>query len=168
MKRGNRKKRAMPEDLASAEAVSGWEETSSNTLHKASPKGITCLDLHPSQPNLVRVFLFGVRRYRCRLVVSFGGGGEYGVFLPRVTPSHKWNLAGGKLDRKGCHRRTVVLRVLVSRHRRAVDRSTWCCGVRGACPTFRCGLVRGSKASFFVFCLRRVTVCFVSAIVFFG
>lgn len=48
-----RKKRAMPEDLSSAEAVSGWEETSSNTLHKTSPKGITCLDLHPSKPNLV-------------------------------------------------------------------------------------------------------------------
>lgn len=47
----------MPEGLSSAETVSGWEETSSNTLHKTSPKGITCLDLHPSKPNLVRVFL---------------------------------------------------------------------------------------------------------------
>ena len=61
--RYDRKKRAMPEDLSSAEAVSGWEETSSNTLHKTSPKGITCLDLHPSKPNLVRPLfsVFGVR-----------------------------------------------------------------------------------------------------------
>ncbi|CAN0172769.1 unnamed protein product [Pylaiella littoralis] len=48
-----RKKRAMPDDLASTETVSAWEEVSSNTLHKTSPKGVTCLDLHPSKPNLV-------------------------------------------------------------------------------------------------------------------
>lgn len=50
-----RKKRAMPDDLASQETVSAWGEVSRNTLHKTSPKGITCLDLHPSKPNLVRV-----------------------------------------------------------------------------------------------------------------
>lgn len=49
----NRKKRAMPDDLASPETVSAWGEVSSNTLHKTNPKGITCLDLHPSNPNLV-------------------------------------------------------------------------------------------------------------------
>ncbi|CAN0152304.1 unnamed protein product [Hapterophycus canaliculatus] len=43
----------MPDDLASPETVSAWAEVSSNTLHKTSPKGITCLDLHPSKPNLV-------------------------------------------------------------------------------------------------------------------
>ncbi|CAB1099230.1 unnamed protein product [Ectocarpus sp. CCAP 1310/34] len=48
-----RKKRAMPDDLASQETVSAWGEVSRNTLHKTSPKGITCLDLHPSKPNLV-------------------------------------------------------------------------------------------------------------------
>ena len=45
----------MPDDLASPETVSAWGEVSSNTLHKTSPKGITCLDLHPSKPNLVSV-----------------------------------------------------------------------------------------------------------------
>lgn len=53
----DRKKRAMPEDLSSAEAVSSWTQISTNTLHKTNPKGITCLDLHPSNPNLVRVLL---------------------------------------------------------------------------------------------------------------
>lgn len=53
----NRKKRAMPDDLASPETVSAWTEVSSNTLHKTSPKGITCLDLHPSKPNLVSAYL---------------------------------------------------------------------------------------------------------------
>lgn len=43
----------MPDDLASPETVSAWGEVSSNTLHKTNPKGITCLDLHPSKPNLV-------------------------------------------------------------------------------------------------------------------
>lgn len=43
----------MPDDLATPEAVSAWGEVSSNTLHKTSPKGITCLDLHPTKPNLV-------------------------------------------------------------------------------------------------------------------
>ena len=43
----------MPDDLASQETVSAWSEVSSNTHHKTSRKGITCLDLLPSKPNLV-------------------------------------------------------------------------------------------------------------------
>lgn len=48
-----RKKRAMPEDLATAEAISAWEATANHTLHKTNPAGVTCLDLHPTRPNLV-------------------------------------------------------------------------------------------------------------------
>ncbi|CAM9801688.1 unnamed protein product [Choristocarpus tenellus] len=43
----------MPASLATTEAIAEWTCTNSHTLHKTSPAGVTCLDLHPTEPNLV-------------------------------------------------------------------------------------------------------------------
>jgi pre-mRNA-processing factor 19 len=44
-----RKKRDMPADLATKEAIAEWQPKSSHTPHLSSKPGITCVDIHPDQ-----------------------------------------------------------------------------------------------------------------------
>jgi len=48
-----RKKRPMPDGLASVDDLKSYVVTSSHTTHSASKPGILCLDLHPNKENLV-------------------------------------------------------------------------------------------------------------------
>jgi pre-mRNA-processing factor 19 len=48
-----RKKRSPPEDLATMEAIKDYQAISSSSHHKASPQGITCLDINPRNEELV-------------------------------------------------------------------------------------------------------------------
>lgn len=47
-----RKKRAMPEGLASKDALSSYSKLSTHKIHQSSKGGILCVDAHPSDPNL--------------------------------------------------------------------------------------------------------------------
>jgi pre-mRNA-processing factor 19 len=48
-----RKNRVIPENLATAEEIKEYSQISTNTLHKTSPAGVTCLNLHPNNQDLV-------------------------------------------------------------------------------------------------------------------
>jgi len=48
-----RKKRPMPDGLASVDDLKAYAVTSSHTTHSASKPGVLCLDLHPTNENLV-------------------------------------------------------------------------------------------------------------------
>lgn len=50
-----RKKRTIPESLASKEQIQSWTVASSHPLHKPSKPGILCLDINPNQPNIVSI-----------------------------------------------------------------------------------------------------------------
>lgn len=48
-----RKKRPMPEGLTAPSVVETWQEQSSYALHKTDKPGVLCLDILPSNQNLV-------------------------------------------------------------------------------------------------------------------
>lgn len=48
-----RKKRGIPDSLASAETLSKWAAKASHTVHKSDKPGILCLDLHPTDQDMV-------------------------------------------------------------------------------------------------------------------
>jgi pre-mRNA-processing factor 19 len=48
-----RKKRQAPENLVSMEKIKEYHPTASHNLHKATPAGVTCLDIHPLEEMIV-------------------------------------------------------------------------------------------------------------------
>jgi pre-mRNA-processing factor 19 len=48
-----RKDRTIPENLATAESIKEYEVVSSNNIHKTTPPGVLCLDIHPTNQSLV-------------------------------------------------------------------------------------------------------------------
>jgi len=48
-----RKKRTAPENLVSMEKIKEFQVISSHTLHKATPPGVMCLDIHPLEEMVV-------------------------------------------------------------------------------------------------------------------
>jgi len=49
----DRKKRAAPDNLASMEQVKSYHAVSSVNLHKASPPGVLCVDIHPNDEMII-------------------------------------------------------------------------------------------------------------------
>lgn len=67
-----RKKRAISETLATPEAIEGYALRGSYPMHRTTAGGINCLDLQPSNPNVVAtagndgaVKLFDLAAARC-------------------------------------------------------------------------------------------------------
>jgi len=48
-----RKNRVIPENLATAEEIKSYQVVTSNTIHKTSPAGVTCLDINPKNEDLI-------------------------------------------------------------------------------------------------------------------
>ena len=49
----NRKKRVVSTNLAKADDISKYTELSSHPIHKATEPGLTCLDIHPTDPDRI-------------------------------------------------------------------------------------------------------------------
>jgi pre-mRNA-processing factor 19 len=49
----DRKKRTPPEDLATMDEIKDYQAISTHNVHKASPPGVTCLDIHPLNEEMV-------------------------------------------------------------------------------------------------------------------
>mmetsp|Transcript_4042 Transcript_4042/g.5619 ORF Transcript_4042/g.5619 Transcript_4042/m.5619 type:complete len:511 (+) Transcript_4042:107-1639(+) len=48
-----RKKRGVPDTLATPEVLQEWDATSSHTVHKSDKPGILCLDIHPTKKDMI-------------------------------------------------------------------------------------------------------------------
>ncbi|KAG5175921.1 WD40-repeat-containing domain protein [Tribonema minus] len=107
----SRKKRVIPVDLVSADDMANWVEASSQTLHKTTPAGITCLALSPQDASLTltggvdkTAILFnresGVQsallsgHSKKVLDVAFGKGGEVLLTASADGTAKSWDLEG--------------------------------------------------------------------------